>query len=238
MIYRSFIKGSWINKLLTSFVELLNQVWLYGAGHSKEFFQAVADHLGLVGIALGTGLLISIPLGVWTSRSKFASVTFMNVINALRVLPSLAVLFLVVPFLGLSKASASAALIVLALPPILINTDAAFRNLPAAVLEAARGMGMTPPQVLFRIEFPLALPVIVAGIRTAAVEVISSATLAAFVGSGGLGIYITRGFALYDQAILLVGAIPVALLTLLVEVGLSKLQQVVEPPGTNRSEIG
>ena len=96
---------------------------------------------------------------------------------------------------------------------------------------------MTTLQVLFYVEFPLALPVIVTGIRIAAVEVISSATLAAFVGSGGLGIYITRGFALYDQAILLVGAIPVALLTLLADTGLSKLQQIVEPPGTKELSV-
>ena len=213
-------------------MELLSNVWIYGLNHAEEFVSAVGDHLGLVGVALGLSVLVCIPLGVWTSRSKWASAVFMNIVNGLRVLPSLAVLFIIVPFLGLSIASATVALTILAFPPILINTDAAFRNLPKAVLEAARGMGMTTLQVLFRVEFPLALPVIVTGIRIAAVEVISSATLAAFVGSGGLGIYITRGFALYDQAILLVGAIPVALLTLIADTGLSKLQQIVEPPGT------
>ncbi len=187
-------------------------------------------HLALVGVALGSAILISIPLGVWTSRSRIASVTIMNAINGIRVIPSLAVLFLVIPYLGLSTSSAAAALAVLALPPVLMNTDAAFRTLDPAVLEAARGMGMTPRQSLFRVEFPLAMPVILTGIRTATVEVISSATLAAFVGSGGLGIYITRGFALYDFSILMVGAIPVALLTLLAEGGLALLQRSVARP--------
>jgi osmoprotectant transport system permease protein len=122
------------------------------------------------------------------------------------------------------------ALTVLAMPPILINTDAAFRNLDPAVIEAAQGMGMTAGQVLRRIEFPLALPVILTGIRTAAVEIISSATLAAFVGSGGLGIYITRGFALYDYGILMLGAAPVALLTLIAETILALLQRLFQPP--------
>ena len=138
--------------------------------------------------------------------------------------------FLVVPYLGLNATSAAVALTVLAMPPILINTDAAFRNLDPAILEAARGMGMTQRQVLFRVEIPIALPVILTGIRTAAVEVIASATLAAFVGSGGLGIYIARGFAMYDYSILMVGAIPVALLTLMAENALNFLQRVVQPP--------
>ena len=175
----------------------------------------------LIAIALGVGILVCIPLGIWTSRSHIASLTVMNVINGLRVIPSLAILFLVIPYLGLSTASAAVALVVLAMPPILINTDAAFRNLDQAVLEAARGMGMTAGQILKQVEFPLALPVILTGVRTATVEVISSATLAAFVGSGGFGIYITRGFQLYDYSILLVGAVPVALLTLIAEGGLS-----------------
>lgn len=211
--------------------ETLARAVQYGASHSAELAAALGEHLGLAGIALGIGVLTCVPLGVLTSRSRWAATWLMGAVNSLRVLPSLAVLFLVIPYLGLSAASAALALTILALPPILINTDAAFRTIDPAVREAAFGMGMTPGQVLTRIEWPLALPVIVAGIRTAAVEVLASATLAAFVGSGGLGIYITRGFALYDQAILLVGAVPVAILTLAAEVGLGFIQRAVQPPG-------
>lgn len=211
-------------------ISTFERAWAYFLGHSAEFFQALGDHLILVGIALGFAILVGIPLGIGAARSRDVSRVVMNGVNGLRVLPSLAVLFLVVPYLGLSKASASVALIFLALPPVVINTDAAMRSLDPAVLEAARGMGMSAFQSLLRIEFPLALPVILTGIRTAAVEVIASATLAAFVGSGGLGIYITRGFALYDYAILMVGAIPVALLTLVVEGGFFQAQRWSEPP--------
>jgi len=209
---------------------LLNNTWTYMLSHSAELGNAIVDHLMLVGVSLGVALLISLPLGVWTSRSRFATLTLMNLINGMRVVPSLAILFLVVPYLGLNATSAAVALTVLAMPPILINTDAAFRNLDPAILEAARGMGMTQRQVLFRVEVPIALPVILTGIRTAAVEVIASATLAAFVGSGGLGIYIARGFAMYDYSILMVGAIPVALLTLLAENALNLLQRAAQPP--------
>jgi osmoprotectant transport system permease protein len=199
----------------------------YAAGHSDELFMALRVHLELVSVAMATAILAGVPLGVWTSRSRWVSTVVMNFINGIRVVPSIAILFLVIPYLGLSTSSASVALIILALPPILINTDAAFRTLDPGVLEAARGMGMTPWQRLMRVEFPLALPVVITGVRTAAVEVISSATLAAFVGSGGLGIYITRGFALFDYAILMVGAVPVAFLALASELVLGGVQNVL-----------
>jgi len=214
----------------SAILTLLRQAWLYGMGRRGEFVGALLAHLQLVGVALGVSVLVCLPLGVWTSRSRWASATVMNAITGLRVLPSLAVLFLLIPYLGLSTASATLALTLLAMPPILINTDAAYRTIDAAVLEAAGAMGMTRGQILVRVETPLALPVILAGIRTAAVEIISSATLAAFVGSGGLGIYITRGFALFDYAILLVGAIPVAALTLVAELLFGGLARAASPP--------
>ena len=216
---------------MVTLITTFQHAWAYFLSHQVEFFHATLDHLQLSGVALGFAILVCIPLGVWTARSRLASLAIMNLINGLRVLPSLAVLFLVVPYLGLSTFSAAVALILLAMPPVLINTDAAFRSIDPAVLEAARGMGMDPRQILFKIEFPLAVPIILTGVRTASVEVIASATLAAFVGSGGLGIYITRGFALFDYGILMVGAVPVALLTLLVEGILATIQRLLQPGG-------
>lgn len=206
-------------------MQILQQSWQYGQLHLAELAGALLAHLGLVGVALGVAVLLGVPLGIVTSRSRRISLGVMGVVNALRVVPSLAILFLLVPTLGLTTTSAAVALTVLALPPVLINTDAAFRGISPAVREAARGMGMTARQMLWRVELPLAIGVILTGIRTAAVEVIGSATLAAFVGSGGLGIYITRGFALYDPSILLVGAVPVALLTLFAEIALGAVQR-------------
>jgi len=114
-------------------------------------------------------------------------------------------------------------------PPILINTDAAYRTVNPAVKESAVGLGMTKRQTWWRVETPLALPLIVAGVRTAAVEVIASATLAAFIGISSLGLFIVRGFALYDIPILLVGAIPVALLALSADWLLGRLQRRLQP---------
>lgn len=204
--------------------EVFVDAWRYAVANAKELAQALGVHLQLVSIAMLISIAVCVPLGVWTARSRSVSLVVMNVIYSARVIPSLAVLFLVIPTLGLSTASAAVALTILAMPPVLINTDAAFRSLDPAVIEAARGMGMTPWQRFVRVEAPLALPVVLSGIRTASVEVISSATLAAFVGAGGLGIYITRGFALFDYAILMVGAVPVALLTLVSEGVLGAMQ--------------
>lgn len=215
--------------MVDTLIQTLWQSYLYFLNRQTEFWGAVVDHLILAGIAIGLAILVCVPLGIWTSRSRFASLTLMNLINGLRVIPSLAVLFLIIPYLGLTSTSAIVALTILAMPPILINTDAAFRTLEPAIIEAARGMGMSVFQRLIKVEFPLAIPVILTGIRISAVDVIASATLAAFVGSGGLGIYITRGFALYDYSILFVGAIPVALITLAVEGLLALLQKTLQP---------
>lgn len=209
---------------------VLVDAYNYALSRGDEVLGALGQHLLLVAVALGIGIAVCVPLGVLTSRARSASFAIINTANALRVIPSLAILFLAIPYFGLSFTSAALALTLLALPPILINTDAAFRTIPPPVREAAYGMGMTRGQVLRRVEFPLALPVIVAGIRTAMVEVIASATLAAFIGGGGLGIYVTRGFALFDNSILLVGAILVAGLALAAEVGMSGLERLVRIP--------
>lgn len=215
--------------MVETLIQTLLQSYIYFLNRQPEFWGAVKDHLLLAGIAIAIAVLICVPLGIWTARSRFASLTLMNLVNGLRVIPSLAVLFLVIPYLGLTSTSAIVALTILAMPPVLINTDAAFRTIEPAIIEAARGMGMSASQRLFKVEFPLAVPVILTGIRISAVDVIASATLAAFVGSGGLGIYITRGFALYDYSILFVGAIPVALITILAEGMLALLQKILQP---------
>lgn len=213
---------------------VIAQAYEYAATHGDELVANLGQHLLLVGVALGIAVVLCVPLGVWTSRSARAATAIINSVNALRVVPSLAILFLAIPYFGLTFTASALALTILALPPVLINTDIAFRSVDPALREAAFGMGMTRAQVLRRIETPLALPVIIAGVRTATVEVIASATLAAFIGGGGLGVYITRGFALYDAAILLVGAVPVALLALAAEIGMSALQRVLQSPQAHR----
>jgi osmoprotectant transport system permease protein len=214
-------------------MELLQETIAYAVDHLDELREATVEHLFLVTVALVISLLICIPLGIWTSRSARANTVIINTINGIRVIPSLAILFLAVPYMGVGLDTALVALTVLAMPPILVNTDVAFRTIDPAIREAATGMGMTPSQVLRRVEFPLAMPVILTGVRTSTTEVIASATLAAFIGAGGLGLYVQRGYAMYQPSILLVGAIPVAIMAVLAELLLSQLQERARPPGAD-----
>ncbi len=209
---------------------VFSQAYEYTIIHFQDLLNALQQHLMLVAVPLLVGLVLGLPLGLWSARSRSASLVLINGFNALRVIPSLAILFLSIPYFGLSFQSAAIALTLLVMPPILISTDVAFRTIDPMIREAAYGMGMSASQVLRSVEVPLALPVIIAGIKTATVEVIASATLAAFIGAGGLGTFIVLGFSLYDSAILLVGAIPVALLALIAEIALSTVQRAVQPP--------
>ncbi|MBD0334940.1 MAG: ABC transporter permease [Cyanobacteria bacterium Co-bin13] len=209
---------------------LFQSAYTYALENLDRVTMAFQQHLGLVLLPLVVGLVVGLPLGLWSARSQVVSTVMINGFNALRVIPSLAVLFLAIPYFGLSFWSAVLALTLLVMPPILISTDVAFRTIDPAIREAATGMGMPAADILRQVEIPLALPVVIAGIKTATVEVIASATLAAFVGAGGLGTFVVLGFAAYDPAILLIGAVPVALLALVAEISLSALQRAVQPP--------
>lgn len=211
-------------------MELLFSAYRYFLENQPRFWDATGRHLVLSLTALAISVLVCVPLGVWIARRAGVAQYVINVFNTMRVIPSLAILFLSLPYLGLGFRPALVALTVLAFPPVLINTYAGMRNVDRAVVEVAYGMGMAPTQVLRQVEFPLALPAVIAGIRTTAVEVISSATLAAFIGGGGLGDFITRGFALNDPGIMLVGAVPVALLALASEAMLGSLQRGFSTP--------
>jgi osmoprotectant transport system permease protein len=211
-------------------MQLLLDAFQYALEHQPRFWAAAGVHLRLSLSALAISVLVGVPLGVWIARHVSVAQYVINAFGALRLIPSLAILFLALPYLGLGFRPALVALTVLALPPVLINTYAGVRNVDRAVVEAAYGMGMAPAQVLRQVELPLARPAVLAGVRTAAVEVISSATLAAFIAGGGLGDFITLGFQQFDPAIMLVGAIPVALLSLAAEALLGGLQRFWSVP--------
>lgn len=198
-------------------LRLLAESYAYYLANQPRFWGELARHLILSGSALAISLMICLPLGVWAARHTRAAQYLINAVGALRLIPSLAILFLSLPLLGTGFSPALVALTVLALPPVLINVYAGLLGVERTVIEAAQAMGMNTRQQLFQIELPLALPAIIAGVRIASVEVIASATLAAFIGGGGLGTFVTRGFAMFEPRIMLVGAIPVAMLALLSE---------------------
>lgn len=202
----------------------------YASGRPGEFAQKLIEHLQLSGTALLLAAIIAIPAGVWITRRPGAAQSVIGAFNSLRVVPSLAVLFMALPLLGLGFVPAVVALTLLACPPVLLNTYAGYRGVDPAAVEAAVGMGMSPRQVLRQVETPLAAPVVLAGVRIAAVEVIASATLAAFIGAGGLGDYVYRGWAVNRVDIMLVGALPVAALTLVAETFFVLVQRRVDVP--------
>lgn len=187
----------------------------YFASDGAEWLQMVAEHLQVSALALAIAVLVAVPAGILCSRSALADRLATGIAGVLRIVPSLAVLIICVPYLGVGTLPAVVALTVLAIPPILINTAVAFRNVPAEMIEAARGLGMSPTQMFWRIQVPLAFPVAFSGIRTASIEVIASASLAAYIGAGGLGVLIYTGIGAMRNDLLWIGGLSVAALSLL-----------------------
>ncbi len=185
----------------------------------------VRDHVTLALSALAIALLVAVPVGDAVARSPRLREPLLGALNVARVVPSLAVLAIMLPLIGIGFWPALVALSLLAMPPIAINTDLGLRGVPPALTDAARGLGMSERQIRQRVSWPLALPVVFSGIKTATVEVIASATLAAFIGGGGLGEYIINGLAAGDTAQLLEGAVAVGLLALGADAGLALIER-------------
>jgi osmoprotectant transport system permease protein len=192
---------------------------------SADFFAHLGTHVGLAGSALLLAVVLGLPLAGLAADRALPRTLLLGLAGGFRVVPSLAILTLALPLLGLGFRPALLALVVLALPPILVNTDVGLRGVPPATLEAARGTGMTERQIGVRVRWPLALPVVAVGVRTAAVEVIASATLAAFIGGGGLGDYIVGGLQTGNLPELILGAVSVAVLALVADAALGAVQK-------------
>jgi len=188
-----------------------------------EVLQLTLEHLELVATSMLFAAAIAVPLGIVIARHAAARRLVLGFANIFQTIPSLALFgFLIpIPFIGgIGSRSAIVALTLYALLPILRNTYAGISGVDRAVIEVARGMGMTARQILWQVELPLSLPVILAGIRVATVISVGVATIAAAIGAGGLGTYIFRGVAMVDNSVILAGAIPAALLALLADLGL------------------
>jgi osmoprotectant transport system permease protein len=195
------------------------------------FFAHLGTHVGLSLSALFAAVVIGVPLAGFSAGRPIARALTLFGAGALRVVPSIAVLTLTLPYLGLGFRPALLALIALGLPPIIINTELGLRSAAPAAIDAAVGMGMTVRQVRNRVEWPLAVPLVFAGFRTATIEVVASATLASFIGGGGLGDYIVDGLATDDLGELFLGACSVALLALIIDAGLGLLGRRIRPKG-------
>ena len=185
--------------------------------------------LCVASIVLATA--IGAALGVAVARRPLLALLAVNVSGLMRAVPVIVFLALALPYLGIGFAPALVALTVLGIPPILLNTYAGIRGVDPVVVDAARGIGMTSLQIIGRIQAPLVLPVVAAGVRTSAVQIVATATLAAIIGAGGYGEYILAGLYQVDVVQILAGAIPVAALALLIELGLGRIQRWLTPAG-------
>lgn len=174
--------------------------------------RTVGEHVVLSLAALAIVVLVAVPLGIALARSGRAAGPVLAAVNALRTIPSLALLVVMLPVLGTGMAPSVVALVLYGLPAVLLNTLTGLTGVDRDIVEAARGQGLSERQMLARVTLPLASPVIVAGIRTAAVQIVSAATLAVFIGGGGLGELISAGMGLLDVPQLLVGSLAVAAL--------------------------
>jgi osmoprotectant transport system permease protein len=205
----------------------------YFITHGPEILGAIYEHiLLLVIVPVGLAVLLAVPLGILATRYTSLERFVMGAGNVIQTIPSLALLALFIPLgLGIGNKPAIVALFLYSLLPIMRNTYTGIKGVSPELKEAAAGMGMTPMQRLTKVELPLAVPVIMAGIRTATVIAIGTATLAAMVGGGGLGRYIVRGLQLMRDYLILVGAIPAAIMALLADYLLSHLEHWVTPEG-------
>jgi osmoprotectant transport system permease protein len=189
------------------------------------------EHITLAGLTIVVGVAVALPLGLVIGHTGRGALLAVNLANLGRAIPSYALLLVLFPLFGLGFATAFPALLLLTLPPILTNTYIGIREVDRDMVDAGRGMGMGSLQILSRVEVPIALPFIVAGIRTAAVQVVATATLAALVAGGGLGRYIVDGFALQDDGQLLAGGLLVAGLAIATERLLATVERRVTSPG-------
>lgn len=192
-------------------------LWQFVVTQQQKLWTQVGQHLGLTFVALLLAMAIGIPLGIWIARQRKLASPILGIAGVLQTVPSIALLGFMIPVFGIGATPAIVALLIYALLPIIRNTYTGITGVDQTVVEAAKALGMNQNQVLFKVQLPLAMPVIMAGIRTAAVINVGVATLASFVAAGGLGEFIFGGISLNNTNMILAGAIPAALLAILLD---------------------
>ncbi|OWY66184.1 choline ABC transporter permease [cyanobacterium TDX16] len=203
--------------------------------YAPEILQETATHILLVGISIGVATLVGIPLGICITRKPSLRQPILGIANVLQTIPSLALFgFLIsVPLIGgIGARTAIIALTLYSLLPIIRNTYTGIINVDPAIREAGKGMGMTDCQLLLQVEVPLALGVILAGVRVATVIAIGVATIAAAIGAGGLGVFVFRGIAMVNNQLILAGAVPAAVLAILADWAIATLERRLTRRGT------
>jgi osmoprotectant transport system permease protein len=217
--------------LLQNILQLLQQMLQFIETATPPFADETILTLQYIIIPTVLAILISLPVGILVAQRPLAAFLANNLSGAARAIPTIAFLAVMIPILGIGFTPIIVGLTVLGIPPILLNTIAGLRGIDPATIDAGRGMGMTSWELLTRVRIPLVLPVIAAGVRTSAVQITATTTIAGLIGGGGYGDYILYGLDLVQTVPLLVGAVCVAILALVAEFGLGAVQRAVTPAG-------
>jgi osmoprotectant transport system permease protein len=199
----------------------------YFSNNHESFLLALREHLVISAIALMIAMIIGMPVGYLCARYNNAEKFFVPVFQILRIIPSLAILFLFIPILGTGITPAIVALVLLAIPSIIMNTLLGLKEVPSFMIETAHGLGMTEQQVFWKVTLPLAMPFILTGIKMGLIEIIASATLAAKIGAGGLGGIIFTGLGLNRMDLLIIGGVSVGLVSVLAGVSLDLIEKSI-----------
>jgi osmoprotectant transport system permease protein len=208
--------------------------WFTNPAHWQGDFgvpHRLGEHLAMSGAATGAALLIALPIGLTLGHFGRGGAIAINISNVGRALPSFAILVIAVQLFGIGATPAFLALVALAIPPMVTNSFVGMRDVDQELRDAARGLGMGNLRILLRVELPNAIPVVMAGVRTAGVQVVATATLAALVGWGGLGRFIIDGFSQLDYVQVFAGALLVVVLSAATELFLALLQRLLTPAG-------
>jgi osmoprotectant transport system permease protein len=204
------------------------------ASQGSEVIRLLWEHIYMSLISLGLGVIVAVPLGIFLSQVPKVANVVISIVSVLQTIPTLALLALMIPFLGVGKVPAIVALFIYSLLPILRNTYLGMSNVNPDLLDAAKGMGMKRMQVIRQVQLPLAVPVIMAGIRLSTVYVIAWTTLASYIGGGGLGDMIFNGLNLFRPDLILGGTIPVTILAVVVDFVMARLEEWVTPTTTSK----
>lgn len=208
----------------------------YILSNKEQILSLTIDHIKLTVIAVGIAILLGVPLGILISYVKKLNKPVLGVANVIQAIPSMALLGFAVPFLGIGTLPAVVMVILYSLLPIIKNTYTGIQNINAQMVEAAKGIGLTKFQILFKIQIPLALPVIMAGVRISSVTAVGLMTMAAFIGASGLGVLVFSGIRTVNNNQILAGAIPACILALLVDFLVGTVEKIVTPISLQKSK--
>jgi osmoprotectant transport system permease protein len=205
----------------------MQQLWNFIADNQEQILRLLGQHVEFSLLSVVLSILIAVPLGLLCRASRLLAQLLLNAVSLIYTIPTLALFGLMIPLLGIGWVPAIAAIVLYSLMPIAQNTYTGLLGVPSDAREAARGMGMSASQILFRVELPLALPLIFAGVRVATVNAVGMVTIASFIGAGGLGDLIFRGISTVSSVVVITGSVPVLVMAIGADILLRRVEQAL-----------